>query len=148
MRSKAPLLLMEQMVMLLVFALAAALCVQAFVKSDAVSARGEARDNAVIAAQTAAETIRLAGGSPEEALAAAASVLPDAEFTDGTLRQCLDGEWSAVPAASSDAEYTLAAQPLPEEQPGLSKAEIAVASREETLFTIEVAWQSPLDSGN
>ena len=41
MRSKAPLLLMEQMVMLLVFALAAALCVQAFVKSDAISARGD-----------------------------------------------------------------------------------------------------------
>ena len=32
MRSKAPLLLMEQMVMLAVFALAAALCVQAFVR--------------------------------------------------------------------------------------------------------------------
>ena len=37
MRSKAPLLLMEQMVMLLVFALAAALCLQAFVKSDGLS---------------------------------------------------------------------------------------------------------------
>lgn len=32
MRSKAPLVMMEQMVMLLVFALAAALCLQAFVR--------------------------------------------------------------------------------------------------------------------
>ena len=37
MRSKAPLVMMEQMVMLLVFALAAALCLQAFVRSDAQS---------------------------------------------------------------------------------------------------------------
>ena len=41
MRSKAPLILMEQMVMLLVFALAAALCLQAFVKSDSLSSRSE-----------------------------------------------------------------------------------------------------------
>ena len=41
-RSKAPLAMMEQMVMLLVFALAAALCLQAFVKSDGMSKRGEA----------------------------------------------------------------------------------------------------------
>ena len=37
MKSKAPLALMEQMVMLLVFALAAALCLQAFVQSDRLS---------------------------------------------------------------------------------------------------------------
>ena len=36
MRSKAPLVMMEQMVMLLVFALAAALCLQAFVRSDEI----------------------------------------------------------------------------------------------------------------
>lgn len=148
MRSKAPLLLMEQMVMLLVFALAAALCVQAFVKSDAVSTRGEARDNAVIAAQTAAETIRLAGGAPEEALAAAADALPEAEFTDGTLRQCRGDDWQAVPAASPDAEYTLEAQPLPEKQPGLSQATVTVFSADDTLFSIEVAWQSPVNDGN
>ena len=34
MRSKTPLALMEQMVMVLVFALAAALCLQVFVVSD------------------------------------------------------------------------------------------------------------------
>lgn len=148
MRSKAPLLLMEQMVMLLVFALAAALCVQAFVKSDAVSTRGEARDNAVIAAQTAAETIRLAGGGPEEALAAAAGELSGAEFTEGVLRQYLDEDWNTVPAASPDIEYTLKARPLPEEQSGLSKAAIEVISREDSLFAIEVAWQSAVDHGN
>nr|WP_326127058.1 hypothetical protein [uncultured Oscillibacter sp.] len=58
MRSKAPLILMEQMVMLLVFALAAALCLQAFVKSDALSSRSEARDRALLEAQNAAEALK------------------------------------------------------------------------------------------
>ena len=58
MRSKAPLILMEQMVMLLVFALAAALCLQAFVKSDSISDRSEARDRALLEAQNAAEALR------------------------------------------------------------------------------------------
>ena len=48
MKSKAPLMLMEQMVMLLVFALAAALCLQAFVKADEISKQAEARDRAVL----------------------------------------------------------------------------------------------------
>ena len=68
MRSKAPLAMMEQMVMLLVFALAAALCLQAFVKSDQISKRGEDRDRAAVLCQNAAEAIRHNGGD----LAAAA----------------------------------------------------------------------------
>ena len=43
MKSKAPLILMEQMAILLVFALAAALCLQAFVKSDSLSSRSRDR---------------------------------------------------------------------------------------------------------
>ena len=62
MRSKAPLVLIEQMVMLLVFALASALCLQAFVKSDAISVRSEEKGRAAIAAQNAAEVIRHKGG--------------------------------------------------------------------------------------
>ena len=58
MKSKAPLALMEQIVMLLVFALAAALCLQAFVKSDQISRESQARSNAALAVQNTAETIR------------------------------------------------------------------------------------------
>lgn len=58
MRSKAPLVLMEQLVMLLVFALAAALCVQAFALSDRTSIRNAARDRAVLEAQNAAEALK------------------------------------------------------------------------------------------
>ncbi len=47
MKSKAPLVMMEQMVMILVFALAAALCLQAFVLSNSLSEQGQARDQAL-----------------------------------------------------------------------------------------------------
>ena len=61
-KSKAPLVMLEQMVMLLVFALAAALCLQAFVKSDQMSRNSEARDRAMILCQSAAEAIRQTNG--------------------------------------------------------------------------------------
>ena len=57
MRSKATLTLMEQTVMLLVFALAAALCVRIFVYADQTSRRYEARDRAVLEAQNLAERL-------------------------------------------------------------------------------------------
>ena len=141
MRSKAPLLLMEQMVMLLVFALAAALCVQAFVKSDAISARGEARDQAVVIAQTAAETIRLAGGTAEEALEAAAQQLPEAVYENGTLRVAYDAQWT--PAAGAEEGRFLEVRALPEAS-GLSEVFVTVHSDGEELFAMEAAWQRPL----
>ncbi len=58
MRSRTPLALMEQTVMVLVFALAAVLCLRVFVWSDLESQRGAARDKAAVAAQNAAERIR------------------------------------------------------------------------------------------
>lgn len=54
-RSKAPLALMEQIIMILVFALASAVCLQAFVYSDTLSKQGELRDLAVMRAQEMAE---------------------------------------------------------------------------------------------
>jgi Tfp pilus assembly protein PilX len=78
-RSKTPLALMEQLVMVLVFALAAALCVQVFVLSDRTSRYGEARDRALLEAQSAAEALKAATrrisppGPPPPATAAGAS---------------------------------------------------------------------------
>ena len=50
MKSKTPLALMEQLVMVLVFALAAALCVSCFVAADRLSDRYAVRDDAVLEA--------------------------------------------------------------------------------------------------
>ena len=55
MKNKAPLALMEQFIMILVFALTATVCLQVFVFSSRMSSTGELRAHAVTAVQNAAE---------------------------------------------------------------------------------------------
>lgn len=136
MRSKAPLALMEQMVMLLVFALAAALCLQAFVKSDEISASCEARDRAMTLCQSAAEVIRSCGGEPAQALSDAAEKL-DCHYDQGLLWADYDEDWNR----SSQGGYRLTAREVPTDTPGLCSAHVAVEQEGETLFEITVAWQ-------
>ena len=136
MRSKAPLALMEQMVMLLVFALAAALCLQAFVKSDEISKGCEARDRAMTLCQSAAEIIRSSGGEPAQAISAAAEKL-DCRYDQGLLWGDYDGDWNR----SSQRVYRLTAQEVPTDTPGLCSAHVAVEQEGEILFEITVSWQ-------
>ena len=58
MRSKSPLTLIELIIMIAVFALAAALCLRAFVWADLKSADNQERDRAVILAASTAEEIK------------------------------------------------------------------------------------------
>lgn len=58
MKNKASLVLMEQAVMLLVFALAAALCLQCFGAAGAISGETALRDEAVLLAQNTAEQLK------------------------------------------------------------------------------------------
>jgi len=143
MRSKAPLTLMEQVLMILVFALAAALCVQVFVFSDRSSRRNELRDRAVLEAQNAAETLKAVGSSGE-----AESVLDGAaELLQGSVEQgvlCLeyDGDWN-VCADGAEVRYRLCARELPTETGGLGMAELRVmpADGTEEYICLTVAWQ-------
>ncbi|MCI9263717.1 MAG: hypothetical protein HFF06_04010 [Oscillospiraceae bacterium] len=151
MRSKAPLALMEQMVMLLVFALAAALCLQAFVLSDKLSRREEARSRAAQVCQSAAEAIRHSGGTGEEALSGGAEIL-GAEYSDGLLQQTYDRDWEPVAGtawAQADPAYRLTAVAEDGGQLGLGLAQVKVydVEEEELLFQLEVAWQTPGDAG-
>ena len=61
MKHKASLLLMEQLVMILVFAMAAALCLQLFAKSEDISTETARRDQAVILARNGAELLKATG---------------------------------------------------------------------------------------
>lgn len=70
MKSKATLFLMEQLVMLLVFALAAALCLNVFARANEISLQTARRDEAVTIAQNAAEMLKYSG-DPELAQAVA-----------------------------------------------------------------------------
>ena len=144
MKSKAPLLLMEQMVMLLVFALAAALCLQAFVKSDGSSDRSERRDRAITAAQTAAEMVQHCRGYLPEA-----AELLGVEWRDGedVLLIAYDRDWKL---AKDRMRYHLGIVLQDSGVDGLGKAQIwvrdeAVAESEAELVRFDVTWQEPLE---
>jgi len=137
MRSKAPLALMEQLVMILVFALAAAFCLQAFALSDRLSRENLHRDNAVILAQNTAETLKACGGDLSEVCA----------LLGGTVEQ---GLWYAyyddalAPAAAlSEDGYQVDIFPVPTQRETLGQALVSVYAEggSEPVFTLTAAWQ-------
>ncbi|MGC2871774.1 hypothetical protein ACDL92_00580 [Ihubacter sp. mB4P-1] len=138
MRSKAPLMMIEQMVMLLVFALAAVLCLQAFTLSQNISQQNVYRDRAVIEAQNAAEAMKSGHGDTyfKEM---------EAHIDDRGRVITYDENWnpvdtSEVPAAR--ASFILTLSYTDSEQDYLSTAVIAVCTSDgEELFKMKVAWQ-------
>lgn len=62
MRSKAPLMLIELTVMLLVLALAAGLCLQVFLWADRKAEESIRQDTAMVQLQNAAEVLKHSGG--------------------------------------------------------------------------------------
>lgn len=147
MKSKAPLALMEQLVMVLVFALAAALCVQAFFASDRMSRQGEVRDRAVLLAQNTAEYLKEYGA--EQTAQTLAQTLGGTAETPERVCVYLDGGLSEDRPAPADAAYLLRVE-LEDARCGgrLGRAEVSVyqAGAAEPLFSIPAAWQEGEDA--
>ena len=143
MRSKAPLALMEQVVMVLVFALAAALCLRTFALSDRLSREGELRDGAVLLAQNAAEVCK-AGGGDWDLLARQLGGEPL-----GTGWTVLYNENMEVVTAAEDAVYEVVVRPEAAEMPGLGRATVSVfeLGGGELLFQLPAAWQEEVRHG-
>jgi len=118
MRSKTPLVLMEQLVMVLVFAMAAAICLQVFGLSDRLSKENEARAEAALLAQNTSEELKSSYGE----------VLLDWEEVDGIYYMEEEG-------------YRVQVQAEETEISGLRKVRLQVLQEEEVLFEIPVAWQ-------
>ena len=118
MKSKTPLVLMEQLVMVLVFAMAAAICLQVFGLSDRLSKENEARAEAALLAQNTAEELKSSYGE----------VLLDWEEVDGIYYMEEEG-------------YRVQVQTAETEISGLKKVRLQVLQEEEVLFEIPVAWQ-------
>lgn len=111
MRSRASLSLMELLVMILVFALAAALCMQVFAYAQELSLETARRDEAVILAQNGAELLK-AGTAAEE--------------IEDTLR---------------DGSYSVKIREIPREIPGLKQAEITVFYEDTAVFSLMTGCQ-------
>ena len=130
--------LMEQLVRRLVFALAAALCVQVFVLSDRTSRRNEDRDRAVLAAQNAAEEVKSVCGDFAQA----------AELYGGTWNGQLWGRSYDADWARDGDDYHVLVTPADSGDALLGAAEVAVYTAEgDLLFTLPVAWQEVADHG-
>ena len=124
MKSKSTLTVMELLIMLLVFALAAALCLQAFAGAHSISSGAADLDRAILEAQNAAETLKGCAGNYEKAAALHGGCWEGTcwtvEYEGGTLR--------AVPAESGI--------------PLLGQAIITATDAEgTTLCTLTVGWQ-------
>ena len=134
MKSKAPLTLLELMLMLLVFALAAAVCLRAFVLADRMVKESDIRDGACLQAQNAAETLKYTHGD----------YVLTAELLDGVADPALltiyyDENWQPV---SRPDTYTLRAVPARTESELLGGADIRVtdvAGKEH--YALTVLWQ-------
>ena len=134
MRSKAPLALIEQLIMVLVFALAAVLCLQGFVLSDQASRHNEARDQAVLEAQNAAEALK--AGS--EAYFEERHAGPNGN-TGYTI--AYDSNWQIVEPGSGDEVYVLVTASEKANE-YLRRGTIVVYGADgEDLFRLPVAWQ-------
>ncbi|MCI8608785.1 MAG: hypothetical protein HFE73_03980 [Firmicutes bacterium] len=135
MKSKAPLMLIEQMIMLLVFALAAALCLRAFIVSDSISKQSIARDHAVVEAQKAAEALK--GDYAEEYFAQM-----DASTAEQGVAYIIDYTTDWQPAGEHTPAYTLQALYTDSDLTYLNSAEITVCDQKgNELFRLPVSWQ-------
>lgn len=149
MRSKAPLVLMEQAVMVLVFALAAALCVRVFAWCDRTSERLSDRSRAVIRAENAAEILKNEGSggkTVESVLDSVAEKLGASDAAEGQEPCVLilyDKDWN-VAGERESAAYGLWAEPADSGEAGLAVAHIRVKKLgdAEALFELDVAWQT------
>lgn len=124
---RACLILMEQVLMLLVFAVAAAFCVQAFALSRDMSLEAAGLDSALAEAQNAAELLKSSGGTAGEGLDLLGSVLGG--------RQA-DGRWQTA-AGSCTLEAAVEA--------GCTVETVTIRcldSEGEVLFSLPVAWQA------
>ena len=134
MRNKSRLVLIEHMIMLLVFALAASVCVRIFVGAEQLSGRYEATDRAVVAAQNAAELMKKKG---IEAFVAETEAVPTGE---NRWVVYYDKDWNRTEEALK--KYSLEITYKSEASGYIWRAELTVSAEDgEELFRLPVAGQ-------
>ena len=123
MKNRTSLLLMEQLVMVLVFAIAAAVCLRLFGAAWQINRQTELRSEAAVLAQNGAEAVKGCQGDLEKA---------------GMI---LDGETNGDVLTVSDGDLVMQIIRLPDSLPGLGQAQIRVIQEQAELFFLAVSWQ-------
>lgn len=134
--NKTPLALMEQVIMVFVFALAAALCVQVFVYARTVSVSMEERDHGIVICQNIAETAKECKGNLETLQERMEGSREENEFV-----LYYDDKWNQI-AKNQAVCYRAAFRVLARDE-FCSKGEVLIIkSVDDTeIFSLPVAWQ-------
>ena len=134
MKNRSTLMLLELVIMLLVFLLAAALCLRAFAWADTRSAEGSRGDMALLQAQNGAEALKAAGGD----FAAAASLL-GGSWDQETWVLAFTENWEPT---NLDGAFTMQTQKQKTDTPYLGEALVRILDdRGNTLAQLRVCWQ-------
>ena len=134
MKTKSPLVLMELLIMLAVFALTAVICLRMFVLSDQVSRRSAAVDRAVLTAQSVSEQLK--HGSLSDYMEE-----QGATCTDGNWLLFYDAQWTPLSDGSSSA-YRLSVTYEDSGDPLLWFASVSISTAEgEELIVLPVSGQ-------
>lgn len=124
-RSKAPLALMEQIIMILVFALTAAVCLQAFVYSNNLSEEGDKENLAASHAQEVVETCKMYSGDLDQV-----QLKLSGERTENGIRVFYEEDHMTVVLE------------ITEQSDWLARAKVSVQDeKDQEIFSVDTAWQ-------
>ena len=138
MKNKAPLTLMEQLTMILVFAIAAAVCLRLFMLANTLSENAASKEQAVAAVQNAAEALKLVNGDFDQLAAEFGG-----ERTDEGWQISYDENWNAD---AGKTVYTVKTYAFDDEIPLMGSAHVSAEDKNgKQLFQIMVCWQEACD---
>ena len=124
MRNSTFLPLIEQIMMIGIFAIASAICIGCFSLAKSISNETEYKDNAIILAQNTAETIKNHGGIHENKVIG---------YTDTLTETNMD-----------TAEYFVKITPIENAIQLLGSAEIRIIHHNRTIYALTVCWQEEI----
>ena len=134
MKKNASLALIEQAIMLLILAAAAALCLRLFAWADTRSLENTRKDQALVQLQSAAETLKSHKGD-----FSAAAQAHGGRVENGQWLLYFDGQWTTD---AQDHAFYLQAAPLITNNPYLGAALLEVFQKDGHLLgSLEIYWQ-------
>ncbi len=131
-RSKRSLLLIEMAILLMFFALSAAVCVNLFAAAAAKSRLSAELNKAVLSAQTIAEVTGTCAGEPQ----AMQAILRAEKTQDGVYEIYYDKDW--INTAAESAVYTARIDLT--RDGGMLSADIALMKGETVLYTLRSGY--------
>ncbi len=124
MKNRAFLPLIEQVMMIAVFAIVSAVCIGCFSLARMICQGTEYKDNAVILAQNTAEAIKHNGGIDGETVIGYTDTLTETD--------------------ADNAVYLVTVQPFDDGDALLGSARIRVSRHDRTVYTVTVCWQEDI----